>query len=86
MAADIGSHPPSAWSFKYKFDVTITMVLDECTHFPRSYEVAEASMEMSMRWAGLSKQAYRSSAKATVCSVSFKAAPIADLRLRSATR
>ena len=34
-----------------KFDSTITMVLDECTAFPATYEAAESSMEMSMRWA-----------------------------------
>jgi len=41
-----------------QFDSTITMVLDECTAFPATYEDAEASMEMSMRWALLSKEAF----------------------------
>jgi queuine tRNA-ribosyltransferase len=41
-----------------KFDSTITMVLDECTAFPATYEEAALSMEMSMRWADLSKQAF----------------------------
>jgi queuine tRNA-ribosyltransferase len=34
------------------------MALDECTAFPATYQAAEASMEMSMRWAALSKQAF----------------------------
>jgi queuine tRNA-ribosyltransferase len=41
------------------FDSTITMALDECTPFPADHETAEASMEMSMRWARLSKDAFR---------------------------
>jgi queuine tRNA-ribosyltransferase len=51
--------PAICMDLQNKFDSTITMVLDECTAFPASYEVAEASMEMSMRWADLSKQAFR---------------------------
>jgi queuine tRNA-ribosyltransferase len=43
---------------QYKFDSTITMVLDECTVFPSSHEAAELSMQVSMRWANLSKQAF----------------------------
>jgi queuine tRNA-ribosyltransferase len=42
-----------------QFDSTITMVLDECTAFPATYEVAEASMDLSMRWALASKEAFR---------------------------
>lgn len=42
-----------------KFDSTITMVLDECTPFPATYEAAEASMKLSVRWAELSKRAFR---------------------------
>jgi queuine tRNA-ribosyltransferase len=35
------------------------MVLDECTSFPVSHEAAEASMTTSIRWADLSKRAFR---------------------------
>jgi queuine tRNA-ribosyltransferase len=51
--------PAICMDLQNKFDSTITMVLDECTAFPASYEVAESSMEMSMRWADQSKQAFR---------------------------
>jgi queuine tRNA-ribosyltransferase len=37
----------------------IQMVLDECTPFPVTRDDAKASMELSMRWAERSKQAFR---------------------------
>jgi queuine tRNA-ribosyltransferase len=58
---DGGRHrltPAICMDLQYKFDSTITMVLDECTQFPATHEAAESSMEMSMRWADLSKQAF----------------------------
>ncbi|MCK9992083.1 MAG: queuine tRNA-ribosyltransferase [Alphaproteobacteria bacterium] len=36
----------------------IIMVLDECTPFPASFEQAEKSMQLSMRWAARSKTAF----------------------------
>ncbi len=39
-------------------DSTITMVLDECTAYPATEEVAERSMLLSMRWAEICKQAF----------------------------
>ncbi|MGC6511418.1 MAG: tRNA guanosine(34) transglycosylase Tgt [Parvibaculales bacterium] len=36
----------------------IRMVLDECTPFPATHEQADASMQLSMRWAERSKQAF----------------------------
>ena len=51
--------PASCVAMQDKFDSTITMVLDECTPFPVSYEAAKSSMEMSMRWAALADQAFR---------------------------
>jgi queuine tRNA-ribosyltransferase len=51
--------PAICMDLQDKFDSTITMALDECTAFPATHEAAEASMVMSMRWAGLSKQAFR---------------------------
>lgn len=50
--------PGICMELQRKFDSTITMVLDECTAFPATYEAAASSMEMSMRWADLSKQAF----------------------------
>jgi queuine tRNA-ribosyltransferase len=40
----------------------IQMVLDECTPFPSTHEQAEASMELSLRWAERSKEAFQSMA------------------------
>jgi queuine tRNA-ribosyltransferase len=40
----------------------IQMVLDECTPFPASRDAAKASMELSLRWAERSKQAFRAAA------------------------
>ena len=37
----------------------IQMVLDECTPFPATLEQAQASMELSLRWAERSKRAFR---------------------------
>ena len=39
-------------------DSTITMVLDECTPFPVTPEEARRSMELSMRWAAASRDAF----------------------------
>jgi len=39
----------------------IAMAFDECTTYPISYEQAKASMELSMRWAKRSQQAFQSS-------------------------
>lgn len=36
----------------------IVMCFDECTPFPASYETAQSSMELSMRWAARSKEAF----------------------------
>jgi queuine tRNA-ribosyltransferase len=51
--------PAICMNLQDRFDSTITMVLDECTPFPASIEEAKSSMEMSMRWAALSKLAFR---------------------------
>lgn len=37
----------------------IVMIFDECTPYPASHEVAKFSMELSLRWAERSKEAYR---------------------------
>jgi queuine tRNA-ribosyltransferase len=51
--------PQIAMDIQYQLDSTITMVLDECTAFPATYEVAAASMELSMRWAARAREAFR---------------------------
>jgi queuine tRNA-ribosyltransferase len=50
--------PAICMALQSKFDSTITMVLDECTAFPATFDIAEASMELSMRWASSCKEAF----------------------------
>jgi len=50
--------PTRAVQIQHLLDATITMVLDECTPFPATEAEAHASMELSMRWAALSKEAF----------------------------
>ena len=50
--------PETSIQLQHKFDATITMAFDECTPYPaEKTEVAE-SMELSMRWARRSKDAF----------------------------
>ncbi len=60
------------------------MVLDECTPFPATEAQAPASMELSMRWAARSREAFVARDRATACSASSRAASIPDLRAASA--
>ncbi len=50
--------PERAMDIQRDLDATITMVLDECTAFPATHAVAEASMAMSMRWAARCRAAF----------------------------
>jgi queuine tRNA-ribosyltransferase len=51
--------PERSIEMQHLLDATITMVLDECTPFPATEEQARASMQLSMRWAGRSREAFR---------------------------
>jgi queuine tRNA-ribosyltransferase len=50
--------PARSIAIQHSLDATITMALDECTPFPATEEQARVSMELSMRWAALSKAAF----------------------------
>lgn len=50
--------PERAMEIQYLLGSDITMVLDECTNFPVSEADAEKSMQLSMRWATRSKDAF----------------------------
>ncbi len=50
--------PERSMEIQHLLGSTITMALDECTPFPATEAVAEASMEMSMRWAQRSRNAF----------------------------
>lgn len=50
--------PERAMEIQYLLDSNIAMVLDECTPFPATHEVAKLSMERSMRWAGRCRESF----------------------------
>lgn len=50
--------PERSTEIQRLLDATITMAFDECTPFPATHAVAEASMELSMRWAARSRAAF----------------------------
>lgn len=50
--------PEESMKIQHKLDSNITMCLDECTPFPATYEQAKKSMQMSMRWAKRSRNAF----------------------------
>jgi queuine tRNA-ribosyltransferase len=51
--------PARSVEIQHQLDATISMVLDECTPFPATEEEARRSMELSLRWAARSKEAFR---------------------------
>lgn len=50
--------PERSTQIQHMLDATITMAFDECTPFPATYHEAQASMELSMRWAARSRTAF----------------------------
>ena len=50
--------PARAIQIQHLLDATISMALDECTPFPATHDQARASLDLSMRWAALSQQAF----------------------------
>ena len=51
--------PESSTGIQHQLDATITMAFDECTPFPATEDQARSSMELSMRWAARSRDAFR---------------------------
>jgi queuine tRNA-ribosyltransferase len=50
--------PAHSIKIQHLLDATITMVLDECTAFPATPEQARTSMQLSMQWAALARDAF----------------------------
>ena len=50
--------PEISTEIQHKLDATITMAFDECTPFPATKAQADESMQLSMRWAKRSRQAF----------------------------
>ncbi len=51
--------PARSIEIQHLLDATITMALDECTSFPATPDEARTSMQLSMRWAERSRDAFR---------------------------
>jgi queuine tRNA-ribosyltransferase len=77
--------PAICMDLQRKFDSTITMALDECTAFPATYDIAKVSMDRSMRWALLSKEAYCRRPGYGLFGI-VQGSTFADLRLESANK
>lgn len=50
--------PEISMKLQHQFNSDITMIFDECTDLPITYKKAKRSMELSLRWARRSKDAY----------------------------
>jgi queuine tRNA-ribosyltransferase len=50
--------PERSMEIQHLLDATITMVLDECTKFPATWDEAADSMRLSARWARRSRDAF----------------------------
>jgi queuine tRNA-ribosyltransferase len=51
--------PERSMEIQHLLGATITMAFDECTPFPATEDVARTSMELSMRWAARSRNAFQ---------------------------
>lgn len=50
--------PKTSVEIQHKLGSDITMIFDECTPYPASFEEAQKSMNLSLKWAQKSKDAY----------------------------
>ena len=50
--------PEESIKIQHKLDSNITMCMDECVKLPATHDVVKKSMEMSMRWAKRSRDAF----------------------------
>ena len=51
--------PESAMAMQSRLGSDIQMIFDECTNYPATEDEARASMELSLRWAARSREAFR---------------------------
>ena len=56
--AEILLTPERSIEVQHGLDADIVMVFDECTPYPATHQDAEASMELSLRWAARSRAAF----------------------------
>jgi len=62
--AAVTLNPEISMHVQRALDADIAMIFDECTPYPASYEQAERSMQLSLRWAQRSKLAHGDSSAA----------------------
>ena len=77
--------PERSVEIQHLLGADLTMALDECTQFPAPREAVEASMELSMRWALRSREAFVERPGHGVFGI-VQGGVHADLRERSAER
>ncbi len=75
--------PERAIGIQRMLDSDVSMALDECTPFPATEKQAKDSMELSMRWAERSKEAFKARPGYGVFGI-VQGGMYADLRRRSA--
>jgi queuine tRNA-ribosyltransferase len=80
--AQVFLSPEESMRIQRALDSDIVMIFDECTPYPATFEQAQASMELSLRWAGRSKVAHAGNRNALFGIVQGGMHP--DLRRRSA--
>lgn len=51
--------PERSMEIQHQLGSDITMIFDECTPYPATHQVAKESMELSLRWAERSKNAFK---------------------------
>jgi len=77
--------PERAIAIQQLLGTDITMALDECTPYPASYKAVEKSMELTMRWAERSRDAFVERPGHGVFGI-VQGGVHCDLRLRSAAK
>ena len=75
--------PERAMEIQHLLGSDIQMVLDECTPFPATHDEAKTSMELSMRWAKRSREAFAAQ-EGRGCFGIVQGGTYEDLRKRSA--
>jgi queuine tRNA-ribosyltransferase len=80
--AQVFLSPEESMRIQRALDSDIVMIFDECTPYPASLEQAQASMELSLRWAARSRAAHEGNRNALFGIVQGGMHP--DLRRRSA--
>jgi len=80
--AEVFLGPKESMAIQTKLGSDIVMAFDECTPYPATHEEADASMQMSMRWAADCREALPASPQQALFGI-VQGGMYADLRLDS---